>query len=171
MQKFSIIDILLNIIFSEDYVFVYFNVLLVTIRVSESGWCTACKNVQTIARINNPWKLKVRVYVLILSFLSSCMCPKITFMSCVQPRSHWGAIMCLKMNILHVIHCIMSFRVAIVSPSDTIYMAAKKMRELRVNSAIVSTNNKPQGILTLVCFFSKSQVPLYFSWIVLKQNV
>lgn len=39
-------------------------------------------------------------------------------------------------------------KVAVVSPSDPISVAAKKMRELRVNSVITVTGNKPQGILT-----------------------
>lgn len=39
-------------------------------------------------------------------------------------------------------------RVAMVSPSDPVQVAAKKMRELRVNSVIVITGNKIQGILT-----------------------
>ncbi|KAI3912206.1 hypothetical protein MKW98_012017 [Papaver atlanticum] len=39
-------------------------------------------------------------------------------------------------------------KVAIVSPSDPVYVAAKKMRDLRVNSVIITTGNKPQGILT-----------------------
>ncbi|XP_059431999.1 CBS domain-containing protein CBSCBSPB3 [Corylus avellana] len=39
-------------------------------------------------------------------------------------------------------------KVAIVSPSDPIYVAAKKMRELRVNSVVIMTGNKIQGILT-----------------------
>lgn len=39
-------------------------------------------------------------------------------------------------------------KVATVSLSDTVYMATKKMRELRVNSVTVTTNNKPQGIIT-----------------------
>ncbi|XP_073157833.1 CBS domain-containing protein CBSCBSPB3-like isoform X2 [Henckelia pumila] len=39
-------------------------------------------------------------------------------------------------------------RVAIISPSDPVYVAAKKMRELRVNSVVVMTGNKIQGILT-----------------------
>ncbi|KAG6767364.1 hypothetical protein POTOM_028568 [Populus tomentosa] len=39
-------------------------------------------------------------------------------------------------------------KVAVASPSDPVYVAAKKMRELRVNSAIVVTGNKIQGILT-----------------------
>ncbi|XP_075510533.1 CBS domain-containing protein CBSCBSPB3-like [Primulina tabacum] len=39
-------------------------------------------------------------------------------------------------------------RVAVVSPSDPVYVAAKKMRELRINSVVVMTGNKIQGILT-----------------------
>ncbi|XP_058088159.1 CBS domain-containing protein CBSCBSPB3 [Magnolia sinica] len=39
-------------------------------------------------------------------------------------------------------------KVATVSPSDPVYVATKKMRELRVNSVIIVTGNKPQGILT-----------------------
>ncbi|KAJ7523725.1 hypothetical protein O6H91_18G060400 [Diphasiastrum complanatum] len=39
-------------------------------------------------------------------------------------------------------------KVATVLPSDSIYLATKKMRELRVSSVIVTTGNKPQGILT-----------------------
>ncbi|CAI9766465.1 unnamed protein product [Fraxinus pennsylvanica] len=39
-------------------------------------------------------------------------------------------------------------RVAIVSPSDPIHVAAKRMRELRVNSVLIMTGNKIQGILT-----------------------
>ncbi|KAL3591535.1 hypothetical protein D5086_010175 [Populus alba] len=39
-------------------------------------------------------------------------------------------------------------KVAIASPSDPVYAATKKMRELRVNSVIVATGNKIQGILT-----------------------
>ncbi|KAB1210476.1 CBS domain-containing protein CBSCBSPB3 [Morella rubra] len=39
-------------------------------------------------------------------------------------------------------------KVAIVSPSDPVYVAAKKMRELRVNSVAVMTGNKMHGILT-----------------------
>ncbi|KAF8377058.1 hypothetical protein HHK36_030431 [Tetracentron sinense] len=39
-------------------------------------------------------------------------------------------------------------KVAIVSPSDPVYVATKKMRDLRVNSVIIATGNKPQGILT-----------------------
>ncbi|CAL1400081.1 unnamed protein product [Linum trigynum] len=39
-------------------------------------------------------------------------------------------------------------KVAIAAPSDPVYVAAKKMRDLKVNSAIVSTGNKILGILT-----------------------
>ncbi|KAJ6419381.1 hypothetical protein OIU84_029482 [Salix udensis] len=39
-------------------------------------------------------------------------------------------------------------RVAVASPSDPVNVAANKMRELRVNSVIVVTRNKIQGILT-----------------------
>ncbi|KAL6007670.1 CBS domain-containing protein cbscbspb3 [Asimina triloba] len=39
-------------------------------------------------------------------------------------------------------------KVAVVSPSDPVYVATKKMRDLRVNSVIIATGNKPQGILT-----------------------
>ncbi|CAM8951020.1 unnamed protein product [Rhodiola kirilowii] len=39
-------------------------------------------------------------------------------------------------------------KVGMVSPSDPVYVAAKKMRELRVNSVIIVSGNKIQGILT-----------------------
>ncbi|PSS36081.1 CBS domain-containing protein [Actinidia chinensis var. chinensis] len=39
-------------------------------------------------------------------------------------------------------------KVAIVLPSDPVHVAAKKMRELRVNSVVIATGNKIQGILT-----------------------
>uniref|UniRef100_A0A5B7ARS9 Putative CBS domain-containing protein CBSCBSPB3 n=1 Tax=Davidia involucrata TaxID=16924 RepID=A0A5B7ARS9_DAVIN len=39
-------------------------------------------------------------------------------------------------------------KVAIISPSDPVHVAAKKMRELRVNSVVIVTGNKIQGILT-----------------------
>ncbi|PIA47402.1 hypothetical protein AQUCO_01400221v1 [Aquilegia coerulea] len=39
-------------------------------------------------------------------------------------------------------------KVALVSPSDPVYVATKKMRDYRVNSVIITTGNKPQGILT-----------------------
>ncbi|KAK6923695.1 CBS domain [Dillenia turbinata] len=39
-------------------------------------------------------------------------------------------------------------KVALISPSDPVYVAAKKMRDYRVNSVIVVMGNKIQGILT-----------------------
>ncbi|KAL6219721.1 hypothetical protein ACLB2K_007480 [Fragaria x ananassa] len=39
-------------------------------------------------------------------------------------------------------------KVAIVSPSDPVYVAAKRMRDFRVNSVIIVMGNKIQGILT-----------------------
>lgn len=39
-------------------------------------------------------------------------------------------------------------KVAIVSPSDPVHVAAKQMREMRVNSVVIATENKIQGILT-----------------------
>ncbi|XP_010530693.1 PREDICTED: CBS domain-containing protein CBSCBSPB3 [Tarenaya hassleriana] len=39
-------------------------------------------------------------------------------------------------------------KVALVSPSDPVYVAAKKMREFRVNSVVITIGNKVQGILT-----------------------
>ncbi|KAL8477467.1 hypothetical protein ACS0TY_029672 [Phlomoides rotata] len=39
-------------------------------------------------------------------------------------------------------------RVAIVSPSDPVHVAAKRMRELRVNSVLIVTGTNIQGILT-----------------------
>ncbi|KAJ8641299.1 hypothetical protein MRB53_017993 [Persea americana] len=39
-------------------------------------------------------------------------------------------------------------KVGTVSPSDPVYVATKKMRELRVNSVVIMSGNKPQGILT-----------------------
>uniref|UniRef100_A0ACD5X114 Uncharacterized protein n=1 Tax=Avena sativa TaxID=4498 RepID=A0ACD5X114_AVESA len=41
-----------------------------------------------------------------------------------------------------------STKVAIVSPSDPVYVAAQKMRELRVNSVVITTGNSLQGIFT-----------------------
>ncbi|GAB4855738.1 CBS domain-containing protein cbscbspb3 [Ancistrocladus abbreviatus] len=41
-----------------------------------------------------------------------------------------------------------NIKVATVSPSDPIHVAAKRMRELRVNSVIIMTGDKIQGILT-----------------------
>jgi len=39
-------------------------------------------------------------------------------------------------------------RVAIVSPTDPVCVAAQKMREFRVNSVVVATGNTLQGIFT-----------------------
>uniref|UniRef100_A0A0D9XXA6 CBS domain-containing protein n=1 Tax=Leersia perrieri TaxID=77586 RepID=A0A0D9XXA6_9ORYZ len=39
-------------------------------------------------------------------------------------------------------------KVAIVSPSDPVYVATQKMREFRVNSVVVTTGNTLQGIFT-----------------------
>jgi signal-transduction protein with cAMP-binding, CBS, and nucleotidyltransferase domain len=47
------------------------------------------------------------------------------------------------------------FRVAIVSQSDPVYVAAKKMREFRVNSVVIMTGNKIQGILTYYSFLCR----------------
>lgn len=41
-----------------------------------------------------------------------------------------------------------SSKVVLVLPSDSVYVAAKRMRDLRVNSVIISTGSKIQGILT-----------------------
>ncbi|KAL6503654.1 CBS domain-containing protein cbscbspb3 [Orobanche gracilis] len=42
----------------------------------------------------------------------------------------------------------MEHMVATVSPSDPVYVAAKRMRELRVNSVLIMTGSNIQGILT-----------------------
>jgi CBS domain-containing protein len=39
-------------------------------------------------------------------------------------------------------------RVATVSPSDPVYVATQKMRELRVNSVVITAGNTLQGIFT-----------------------
>ncbi|KAL3700720.1 hypothetical protein R1sor_018742 [Riccia sorocarpa] len=39
-------------------------------------------------------------------------------------------------------------KVATVSPADTVYTATRKMRDMRINSVVITTNNKPVGILT-----------------------
>ncbi|CAG7908026.1 unnamed protein product [Brassica rapa] len=39
-------------------------------------------------------------------------------------------------------------KVALASPSDPVFVASKKMRDLRVNSVIITVGNKVQGILT-----------------------
>ena len=62
---------------------------------------------------------------------------------------------CLNSNFL----CI---RVATVQPSESVYMAAKKMRDFRVNSVIITTGNKPQGILTYVLFIVGLQMLIFF---------
>ncbi|KAF9678912.1 hypothetical protein SADUNF_Sadunf07G0085800 [Salix dunnii] len=52
------------------------------------------------------------------------------------------------MVVLPILVALHASRVAVASPSDPVNVAANKMRELRVNSAIVLTRNKIQGILT-----------------------
>lgn len=52
------------------------------------------------------------------------------------------------------------FRVPIVSLSDPVYVAAKKMRELRVNSVVIMMGNKIQGILTYYSFLCR----IYLLW-------
>lgn len=47
------------------------------------------------------------------------------------------------------------FRVVTVEPNDTVLATAKKMLECLTSSVIVTVDNKPRGILTLVVF------PLY----------
>jgi len=39
-------------------------------------------------------------------------------------------------------------KVAKVSPSESVYVATKRMQELRMNAAVVTIENKPRGILT-----------------------
>lgn len=39
-------------------------------------------------------------------------------------------------------------KVLTVSPTDTVLVAAKKMQEMRISSAVVTVDNKPRGILT-----------------------
>lgn len=39
-------------------------------------------------------------------------------------------------------------KVAKVSPTESVYMATKRMQELRMNAAVVTVENKPRGILT-----------------------
>ncbi|KAG2329145.1 hypothetical protein Bca4012_021258 [Brassica carinata] len=41
-----------------------------------------------------------------------------------------------------------SSKVVLVAPSDSVYVAAKRMRDLRVNSVIISMGSRVQGILT-----------------------
>lgn len=45
-----------------------------------------------------------------------------------------------------------TFRVVEVSPSDSVYIAAKKMLEFQVRSVIVANANRPRGILTYLPF-------------------
>lgn len=44
----------------------------------------------------------------------------------------------------------LAFRLAVVSPSDPVSVAAKRMREFRVNSVVVVTGNTLHGIFTYV---------------------
>jgi len=57
----------------------------------------------------------------------------------------------------------LSCRVAIVSPTDPVCVAAQKMREFRVNSVVVATGNPLQGIFTYAFNISRtllSTIPL-----------
>ena len=58
----------------------------------------------------------------------------------------WYQTICLYLSLALTYVC----RVAVVSPSDPVYVATKRMRELRVNSVIIVTGGQPQGILTYV---------------------
>jgi hypothetical protein len=52
-------------------------------------------------------------------------------------------------NIENIVLTMLStFRVAIVSPTDPVCVAAQKMKEFRVNSVVVATGNTLQGIFT-----------------------
>lgn len=53
------------------------------------------------------------------------------------------------------------FRVPIVSLSDPVNVAAKKMREMRVNSVVIMMGNKIQGILTYYSFLSRIYLLCY----------
>ena len=57
---------------------------------------------------------------------------------------------------LPILLALCTSRVAIVSPSDPVFAAAKKMRELRVNSVIVVNGDKIHGILTYLSFLPSS---------------
>lgn len=46
------------------------------------------------------------------------------------------------------------FRVVTVTPVDTVLMASKKMLECQTSCAIVTVDEKPQGILTFVLLFN-----------------
>ncbi|CAK7354656.1 unnamed protein product [Dovyalis caffra] len=62
-------------------------------------------------------------------------------------------------------------KVAVASPSDPVYVAAKKMRELRVNSVIVVTGNKIQGILTYFSYLPDIAVSKDILMRVVAQNL
>ncbi|OEL31366.1 CBS domain-containing protein CBSCBSPB3 [Dichanthelium oligosanthes] len=49
---------------------------------------------------------------------------------------------------IRVLTSIFTCRVATVSPSDPVYVATQKMRELRVNSVVITSGNSLQGIFT-----------------------
>ena len=49
---------------------------------------------------------------------------------------------------LHIFIDVLSSRIVTVLPTETVLVATKKMLELRVSSAVVTVDNKPQGILT-----------------------
>lgn len=55
-------------------------------------------------------------------------------------------------------------RVAIVSPSDPVAVAAKKMREFRSNSALIVTGSKIQGILTYCSCLHRLFISKYFEY-------
>lgn len=57
-------------------------------------------------------------------------------------------------------HCFMFSSVPVVSPSDPVILAAKKMREHRVNSVVVMTGNMLLGIFTYVFFLEKESFML-----------
>ncbi len=52
-------------------------------------------------------------------------------------------------------HTALFSSVPVVSPSDPVIAAAKKMREYRVNSVVVMTGNMLLGILTYVFLYIK----------------
>ncbi|KAK2975572.1 hypothetical protein RJ640_014059 [Escallonia rubra] len=55
-------------------------------------------------------------------------------------EKHWGTSVSA--------YCCAIARIVTVSPTDTVVMAAKKMLEYRLSSAVVTVENKPRGILT-----------------------
>ena len=76
-------------------------------------------------------------------------------------------VLCYQLLILSVL-----FRVAIVLPSDPVHVAAKKMRELLVNSVVIATGNKVQGILTYYSFLLRIFLSLFpFSFKILHNNI